>query len=398
MDEIEFRDVNRELKKIGMEDIEALKSKVKGTLLYREIEGYDESRMIWNGMIDNFPSLILECENVDDVIKGFNFARENQIKISIRSGGHNVAGNAIKEKALVMVLSEINSLRVDKEKRIAQVDAGATLGDIDKETQKYGLATPLGLVSDTGVAGLAIRGGIGHLMRQFGLTCDNILSIDLITYEGNLIKVKKNNFPDIFWALRGGSIDIGVIVSFTFKLYPIGPEVLFYFQFFPIEQAKKALSFLRDYIKEAPRELGLLAFYATLPDEDRVPEIIRDKDLFVLYGIYTGSEENHQMILDSFKKVDEPLIDLGGIVTYKEAQKALDEDYPEGMRYYWKSLYLEELSDEIIEVIHNLGTNRPSPLSTLDICFMGGKIQDVNTAATAFNRRDANYMLGFESN
>ena len=393
-----FLGVDGREKEIEQESLNSLKSNFEGQFLYKGIKEYDEARKVWNGMIDKYPTLILQCNNIDDVKKAVNFARENLLKVSIRGGGHNVAGNAIINNGLVIDLSRMNSVKVHPMERTAEVEGGATLGDIDQKTQKFGLATPLGLVSETGVAGLSLRGGIGHLMRRFGLTCDNILSLDLVTYDGKIKKVDKTNNPNIFWALKGGSVDLGVVTSFTFRLYPIGPEVLFYFQFFPIKEAKKVLRFLKNYIKNAPRELGMLGFFATLPEDDDLPELIKGKEVFAIYGIYTGPKENWDNILESLNEVSDPLVDLGGPTKYVEAQKALDEDYPEGIRYYWKSIYLDELTEEIIDVLYNWGINRPSSLTTLDIWFMGGAIQEMNSEDTAFNRRDANFMIGIESN
>lgn len=383
---------------ISDEEMKKLRSRFKGEVLQKDDTGYEIARKVWNGMIDKQPSVILRCKNEEDIIEAVNFARENHIKVSIRGGGHNVAGNAIIENGAVIDLSEMNQVEVDEENLEAKVEAGATLGDIDKETQKFGLATPLGLVSETGVAGLSLRGGIGHLMRQFGLSSDNILSLKIVTYDGKLRNVDESNNPELYWALRGGSIDIGVITSFTFRLYPIGPEVLFYFQLFPVEKGKDGLRFLRNFIQVAPKELSMLFFYATIPDDEEFPENVRGEEVFAFYGIYTGEKKRWDEIIKSLRDFDEPLVDFGGATSYVEVQQALDVDYPGGIRYYWKSLYLDDLTDEAIERIHHWGTHRPSDLTTLDVWFMGGRIQEIDSAETAFNRRDANYMLGIESN
>ncbi|MBD3342006.1 MAG: FAD-binding protein, partial [Candidatus Lokiarchaeota archaeon] len=313
-----------QLKTVNNDLIEVLKKRFEGEIFYRGTNGYDDARSIWNGIIDNHPSLILKCKNIKDIKKAINFARGNQIKVSIRGGGHNVAGNAIIQNGLVIDLSEMNSVKIDSKKRIAKIQAGATLGDIDKETAKHNLVTPLGVVSQTGIAGLALRGGMGHLMKKFGLTCDNVVSYDIVTFDGKLRKVDAKHNSDLYWVLRGGGVDVGVITSFTMKLYPIKSKVLFIFQLFPAEQGKNALIFLRDYLKSASDELGILGTYMTIPEDENFPESIWGKQVFAFFGVYTGSQKKWESILESLKKFSEPLLDLGGPSKFVEIQKSLD--------------------------------------------------------------------------
>ncbi|MHA2287938.1 MAG: FAD-binding oxidoreductase [Promethearchaeota archaeon] len=374
------------------------KSRLRGSLIRKSDESYEKARKIWNGVIDKKPALIVRCNGVADVIHSVNFVRTHGLKVSVRSGGHNVAGGAINNGGLVIDLSEMRSVYIDTDKRTARVEGGVRLGDIDHESQVFGLATPTGLVTETGIAGLTLRGGFGHLMRRFGLTSDNLVAADIVTADGKLVKVSLEENSDILWALRGGGINLGVVVSFEYKLYPVGPEVLFIMKFYPSDKGKEALRFLRDYMEKAPEELGLISFYATMPNEDTLPNTIRGKEVFVFYGCYSGAKENWDLIDANLEEFGKPIANLGGPTTFLKAQSALDEDYPDGIRYYWKSLYLNELTDSAIENLHEWGTNRASKLATLDFWFLGGEMKRVDPKETAFNKRDANYMIGIEAN
>jgi hypothetical protein len=383
---------------IGEEDIIKFRADLRGKLILEGDDGYEEARKIWNGVIDKRPTFIVYCKGVADVIHTVNFARNNELKTSVRSGGHNVAGGALNDGGIVIDLSEMRSVYVNPIKRIARAEGGVRLGDIDHETQVFGLATPTGLVTETGIAGLTLRGGFGHLMRRFGLTSDNLLSVDIVTAEGKLIKASSEENSDLFWAIRGGGMNYGIVVSFEYKLYPVGPEVLFIMRFYNADKGEEALRFIRDYMSTAPEELGLITFYGTMPSDEEIPEKIRSKDIIAFYGCYTGPKEKRSEILSSLQKFGEPLMDLGGPTTFLKAQSALDPDYPDGIRYYWKSIYINELTEDVIQAIHSRGINRTSKLSTLDLWFLGGAMKRVDPKDTAFNKRDTNYMLGIEAN
>jgi hypothetical protein len=383
---------------IEKKDIDNFRANLRGKLLLEGDEGYEEARKIWNGVIDKRPSFIVYCKGVADVIHAVNFARTNHLKTSVRSGGHNVAGGALNDGGIVIDLSEMRSVYVDPIKRIARAEGGVRLGDIDHETQIFGLATPTGLVTETGIAGLTLRGGFGHLMRRFGLTSDNLLSVDMVTAEGKLIKVSAEENSDLFWAIRGGGMNYGIVVSFEYKLHPVGPEVLFILKYYKAERGKEAIRFLREYMSVAPEELGLILFYATMPNEEEVPKAVRGKDVIAFYGCYTGPKDKRSEVMRYFQEFGEPLADLGGPTTFLKSQSALDQDYPDGIRYYWKSIYINDLTDDVIESIHKRGINRSSILSTLDLWFLGGAMKRISPEDTAFNKRDANYMLGIEAN
>ncbi|MHA2007338.1 MAG: FAD-binding oxidoreductase [Promethearchaeota archaeon] len=378
--------------------IEDFKSILRGKVVIHGDDGYEKARKIWNGIIDKNPALIVYCRGVADVIRSVNFASIHHLRTSVRSGGHNVAGGAINDGGIVIDLSKMRSVYVDPVNHRVRVEGGVRLGDIDHETQVFGLATPTGLVTETGIAGLTLRGGFGHLTRKFGLTSDNLISVDIVTANGKLIKASSEENSDLYWAVRGGGLNFGVVVSFEYKLYPIGPEVLFIMKFFDAKRGKEALRFLRDYMNKAPEDLGLITFYATMPYSEDIPENARGKEVFVFYGCYTGPGEKRIDILNALQEFGDPLVDLGGPTQFIKAQSALDEDYQDGLRYYWKSLYFNELTDEIIDALHNWGSNRASELSTLDFWFIGGAQNRIDPKETAFDKRDAKFMLGIEAN
>ena len=239
--------------------IERLDQSLTGELIRPTDEMYDEARKVWNGLIDKHPALIARCANAEDVVTAVNFAREHDVLLSVRSGGHNVAGRALCDDGLVVDLSPMRGVRVDPIRRTVQVQGGATLGDIDRATQPFGLAVPIGLVSATGIGGLTLHGGIGWLMRKYGLTIDNLLSVDIVTADGQLRKASETEHADLFWAIRGGGGNFGIVTSFEFRAYPVGPQVWFLATVYPIAQARRVLQFTRDFAADAPEDLGLLA-------------------------------------------------------------------------------------------------------------------------------------------
>ncbi|MFX1324575.1 MAG: FAD-binding oxidoreductase [Promethearchaeota archaeon] len=398
MSDLKAIDISGHIVNINEEIIEEFKSTLHGKVITEHDEKYNKARKIWNGVIDKKPAIIVYCSGVADVIRAVNFSRVHDLRTSVRSGGHNVAGGAINNGGIVIDLSKMRSIYVDPVNHKVRVQGGVRLGDIDHETQIFGLATPTGLVTETGIAGLTLRGGFGHLTRRFGLTSDNLISVDVVTADGKLIKANSKENSDLFWAIRGGGFNFGIVVSFEYKLHPIGPEVLFIMKLYSAEKGKDALFFLRDYMEKAPRELGLIAFYGTMPDNEEIPLNVRGRDVFIFYGCFSGPKEKRVEILSDIQKFGDPIADMSGPTQFVKAQSALDEDYPDGLRYYWKSLYFTELTDEIIDSIHRWGTNRPSELSTLDFWFVSGALNEVDPHETAFDKRDAKYMLGIEAN
>ncbi|WP_411966865.1 FAD-binding oxidoreductase [Haloferax sp. YSSS75] len=368
-----------------------------GELVVPSDPEYDDARAVWNGMIDKRPALIARCAGVADVATAVTFARENDLLVSIRGGGHNVAGTAVCDDGLVIDLSEMTSVHVDPERRTAWVQAGATWADVDHESQFFGLATPGGVVSDTGVAGLTLGGGIGHLRHKYGLSCDNLRSVELVTADGEYVTASEDERPDLFWALRGGGGNFGVVTGFEFELHPVGPEVATVLVFYDAANLPEILASYREYARTAPDEVSTLTFSGMLPDEELSPDAV-DVAKIAIIGCYAGPAEEGMDVLAPLRRFADPITDLSGVRPYEDLQTLLDEDYPDGMRYYWKSLYLDGISDEAIERIASWTDSAPSPLSTIDVWHLGGAITDVDVTESAFAGRHAPYLLGVEAN
>ncbi len=363
-----------------------------------EDAAYDDARAVWNGMIDKRPGLIAQCRGVGDVISAVNFARENDLLVAVRGGGHNVAGTAVCDDGLVIDLSEMRGVWVDPSDRTAWVQAGATWADVDHETQSFGLATPGGVVSETGVAGLTLGGGIGHLRCKYGLTCDNLASVDLVTADGDFLTASEDEHAELFWGLRGGGGNFGVVTGFEFDLHPVGPEVATCVVFYPGDRMAECLRAYRKYVASAPDEISTLTMSGVMPQEELFPtDAVNDLKIGIV-GCYAGPVEKGEHALAPLRKIDEPVADFSGPMPYVEFQQLFDEDYPDGMRYYWKSLYLDDLSESAIDRIAYWSDVAPSPLSTVDIWQLGGAVAQVDIENSAFAGRHAPFLLGVEAN
>ena len=380
-----------------MKSFDNLADSLNGQLITPTDAKYDKARTVWNGTIDVRPAAIARCRSTEDVVRAIRAAVNDDLEVSIRGGGHNVAGMALVDGGLVIDLSEMRGVDVDPDRRIARVQGGATLGDIDRVTNEYGLMTPTGFVSETGIGGLALRGGLGHTMRKHGLSCDNIVGATLVTSDGEVRRITEDD-TETLWALRGGSLDLGVVTEFEFNLYPVNPEVRLLLSAFPAEKGVQLNQFMTELMPTAPRELGLVSFYGVLPDDEELPAPVRDRQVIVLFGMYTGSQADAHKALQPILDHPDALADLGGWMTYPEAQSALDEEYPDGMRYYWKSLFLDDIDDEILDIIHRYGQDLPSPETTLDIWTVGGRVHEISPETSAYPQRDAQYMVAIEAN
>jgi len=379
-------------------DVNELRDRLRGQIITAVDEGYEAARRIWNGMIDKRPALIVRCAGTADVIAAVHFAREHALPLSVRAGGHNVSGKSLCDDGLVIDLSLMRGIHVDPAARCVRVQAGATLGDIDHETQPFGLAVPLGLVSRTGVAGLCLHGGVGWLTRKYGLTLDNLISVDIVTVDGHLLKASEREHSDLFWAIRGGGGNFGIVTSFEFRAYPLGPKVWFGAPIYPISKAKEVLQFVGRFMAEAPEELGVIATLWNAPDDPRVPQEYRGKPVVTPLACYHGPFEKGQEVIRPLGEIGTPIADLGQSLDWTEMQSFLDEDYPDGNQYYWKSLYLRQLNGDVFDALIAHAETRPSPQSTLDVWFIGGALNRVTPEQTAFVRRDAQYLLALESN
>ncbi len=363
--------------------ITAFHESLRGELLRPGYTGYDDVRKVWNGMIDRKPALIVRCAGVADVMNAVHFARTHHLLVAVRGGGHNVAGNAVCDGGLMIDLSPMKGIRVDPVKRTARAEAGVTWGEFDHETQTHGLATTGGLISTTGIAGLTLGGGLGWLMRKYGLACDNLLSVDIVTADGRLLTASATENADLFWGIRGGGGNFGIVTSFEYRLYPVGP-LLAGMVIYPIEKAKEVLKFYRDYNREAPDELATLPVLITSPEG--VPVV-------VIAVCYLGSIEAGEPFVQPLRTFDSPLVDQVGPMAYTAVQKMFDAGFPAGLQNYWKSSFLRELGDEAIDTIVDHFAQVTSPLSGVAIECFGGAVSRVGVEETAFNHRDALYNL-----
>ena len=377
--------------------VEALRSSLRGGVIDRDHPAYDEARAVWNGLIDRRPAAIARCAGVDDVVAAVRVAREHRPVVSIRGGGHQVAGSAICDHGLVIDLSAMREVSVDPDARLARVAGGARWTDVDRATQAFGLATPGGEVSVTGVAGLTLGGGIGVTMRAYGLSCDNLRSVEIVTADGELRIASSDEHADLFWALRGGGRGLGVVTSLEFELHPLGPEIASALVLYPHEQAARVLRAWRDYASEAPDEVTPEIGLWSIPPLPEVPEELHWAPVVVVAALYAGRPEEADPALAPLRELGTPLADLSGTSSYVEAQSALDDLFPAGRRYLWKSHFLDELSDEAIATLLARNAARPTPQSVLYIRTLGGAIGRVGADETAFAHRPASFNLSVDA-
>lgn len=377
--------------------ITQLAAGLRGALVRPDDAGYAEARRIWNGMIDRRPALIVRCRGAADVIQAVRFAREHRLLVSVRGGGHNVAGHAVADGGLMIDLSPMKGVHVDPRARTARVEGGATWGDLDHETQPFGLAAPGGVISTTGVAGLTLGGGFGWLRRKYGLSCDSLLSADVVTAAGQLATASETENADLFWALRGGGGNFGVVTSFQFRLYPVGPAVMAALVFYPIEAAAQVLRGWRDVMAKAPDEISSNAMLDTIPPTPEWPEALHGTPVAVVVAVYSGAVEEGQRALQPLRELATPLADISQPLPYTALQQLFDPLFPEGRQYYWKSLDLNRLDDAAITTLIAYADKRPSPQNLIDLWALGGAAGRVPAPATAFGDRSAPYTLVLNS-
>jgi FAD/FMN-containing dehydrogenase len=379
-------------------EVEKFGSGLRGELLRPTDAGYEEARQLWNGVIDRRPALIARCAVAEDVACAVNFARENDLLLAVRGGGHNVAGTASTEGGLVLDLSAMKDIKVDPAGHTVSAGAGITIGELDEETQKYGLATPMGVVSETGIAGLTLNGGMGHLRRKHGLSSDNLLSVELVTADGRLLTASEEENADLFWAVRGGGGNFGVVTSFEYRLHPVGPEVMCAFVFYPGDSAIEVLRSIEGYMADAPDEVSPLSFLGRIPRVEDFPEEWHGEQFVAFLAVYDGPVEEGEEALRPLRELGDPIVDFSSPMPYTDVQKLLDEDYPDGWRYYWKSVNVEGLGDGVIQALIEQAEAAPSDHSTIDVWFQGGAMGRVGADESAFGERSAPILLGIEAN
>jgi FAD/FMN-containing dehydrogenase len=378
---------------VGGDALAALRQTLRGELCLPGEMGYDEARTIWNAMIDRHPGAVVRCRGAADIIHAVRFAREHGLLLAVRGGGHNIAGNAVCEGGLLIDLSLMRSVRVDPFHRTARVEPGATLGEFDKEAQAFGLATPLGINSTTGVAGLTLGGGFGWLSRKFGLAADNLISADVVTADGKLVRASEVEHTDLFWALRGGGANFGVVSSFEFRLHPVGPMVLAGLIVHPFARAKELLAGYRDVTANAPDELTVWTVLRRAPPLPFLPPETHGKEIVVFAACYTGEESEGNRALEPLRALGAPIADVIGMMPFAGWQTAFDPLLTPGAYNYWKSHNMTELSGELLDKLVSHAASLPTGECEIFIAQLGGATSRVAVDATAFPHRDAKFVM-----
>lgn len=389
----------RALDAVPDDAVEALRTGLDGGLVTPADPTYDDARRVWNGLVNRYPAAVAYCESVPDVRTAVAFAHERDLPASARGAGHDVAGKSVAGAGLVIDCSRLDWVRVDPERRTARVGPGATWADLDRAAAAHGLATPGGVVSETGVVGLALGGGTGYLSRKHGLACDNLRSADLLAPDGSLRVAGPDRNEDLFWALRGGGAPPGVVTALEFELHslPDRGEVATVDAWYPAERAADLLAAYRGYAEEAPPASCVSPYFATVPDDPAFPAESRGEAALVLFGAWAGDPDAGEERLARFRRFDGKLADFSEPTAYPDLQSMLDADFPAGRRYYWKSVYADGLDDEVIDCLAERATAAPSPLSAVVVWPMGGAVGEVDAGATAVPRREADYVLNFEA-
>jgi FAD/FMN-containing dehydrogenase len=385
------------LTRLDAEVFGSLAAGFRGRLIQPGDPGYDDARMVRNGLIDRCPVIIARCHGTADVVAAVNFAREQGLDLSVRGGAHNVAGLATNDGGIVIDLSEMRAVFVDPARQTAYAQGGATWGDVDRETQMFGLAAPGGVVSTTGIGGLTLQGGLGWLRRKYGASVDNVKSVEIVTADGQVRIASADENPDLFWAVRGAGNNFGVVTRFEFDLHPVGPIVYGAAPFFAISDAPQVLEAFRAFVKSTPDEITSMVLYYWVPPGPPFPEDLWGQPAIVLPTIYSGDPEQGEQLLQPVREFAEPIFDLSGQFPYTVLQSMLDGGFPEGWLYYWKSTYLNDLSAELLETFMELGNNRPTPMTSVALWQLGGAFGRVPEDAMAFANRSAPFLGTIEA-
>ncbi|MGF6726009.1 FAD/FMN-containing dehydrogenase [Paraburkholderia sp. GAS41] len=373
--------------------IEELKVATRGQVLRPDDPGFDEARQIWNAMIDRRPAVIVRCAGVADVRQAVAFARDNDLLLAVRGGAHNIAGSAVCDDGLMIDLSPMKSVRIDPVARRAFVEPGATLADFDHEAQAFGLATPLGINSTTGVAGLTLGGGFGWLSRQYGMTVDNLVSADVVTADGELVHAAADAHEDLFWAIRGGGGNFGVVTMFEFQLHPVGPQVFGGLVVLPLEQAKDALKKYRAAIDALPDALSVWAVLRLAPPLPFLPQEVHGKPIIAFASCYSGAVDDGAAAVEVVRGFGTPYGEHLGPMPYAMWQQAFDPLLTPGARNYWKSHNLVELPDGLLDVLIDAIGKLPSTQCEIFFGQIGGQTTRIPVEATAYPNRDAKYVM-----
>lgn len=359
---------------------------------------YDDARAVWNRLIDKYPALIVQCTGVADVIEAVDFAREHDLRVAVRGGGHNVAGTAVCNGGLVIDLSPMTGVHVNLDAQTVTAEGGVTWGELDRETQVFGLATPGGVVSTTGIAGLTLNGGLGWLRRKYGLCIDNLVSVDMVTADGEFVTASEHENPDLFWAIRGGGGNFGVVTSFEYRLHPVGPDVMFAGVMYPMATARNVVPAWRDFMADAPDDLSAEVVFWSVPAVSEFPEETHGAPIVTVAAVHCGAVEDGQRIVQPLRELAEPLLDLSGPAPYTQVQQLFDPFFPEGERcHYWKSINLDRLGEDVIDAIVTLAEDRPASSILMPVWHLGGAMNRMGPTETAYGDRSTTFMLSFDS-
>lgn len=396
-DGVEVRGRDGDTKLLNSAALTTLRAAHRGAILDADDQGYDDARKIWNGMIDRRPALIVRCQGTADVVAALRFVREHGLFCSVKGGGHNIAGLAICEGGVVIDLSLMRGVLVDAPGRTARAEAGCTLGDLDRETQRHGLAAVLGFVSATGIAGLTTGGGFGYLTRRHGWTCDNLVSLEVVLASGELVTASDTENAELFWCLRGGSGNFGIVTSFEYKLHPVGPDVIAGAIAWRAEDAAEVLRFYAELTESAPRELTCVAALRIAPPAPWLPQEMHGKPIVAMFVCHTGSLEQAERDVSPIKRFGKPVADIVVRRPYTQMQSLLDATQPKGRRYYWKSEYLGDLSQGALGTLVTWAGSIPSPHSALLLFQVGGALNEEPADLSPVGNRDAKYVCNVAS-
>ncbi|MCH7580377.1 MAG: FAD-binding oxidoreductase [Chloroflexi bacterium] len=371
----------------------ALSSGLQGKLIQQDDATYDETRAIWNAMIDKRPGLIVQCASASDIVTAVKFAREHDLLVTVRGAGHNIAGKAVCDGGLMIDLSQMKGVRVDAGAKRAFVEPGATLGDLDAATAAHGLATPTGINSTTGIAGLVLGGGFGWLSRKYGMTIDNLVSADVVTADGSELHASEDENSDLFWALRGGGANFGVVTQFEFRLHQVGPDLLSGLIVLPQSQAKEALKKYAAFTKTMPEELNVWAVLRKAPPLPFLPEDVHGTDVIIFAICWVGDPEEGEKAIAPIREWGDPVGEHVGVQPFAAWQQAFDPLLTPGFRNYWKSHNFTEISDGLIDVVVENAGKVPTGHCEVFIACLGGATSRVAPDAMAYSHRDANYVM-----
>ncbi len=375
------------------ESIESYSGKIKGKIIKPEDPLYNEARKIWNGMIDKKPAIIVQCVDTDDVVNAIGLAREKDLEISVKGAGHNIGGNCICDNGLMIDFTKMKKVEVDKDKKIVYVEPGATLADVDEVTQQFGLAVPIGINSTTGISGLTLGGGIGWLTRKFGLTIDNLIFAEVVTADGNIVKASETENPDLYWAIRGGGGNFGIITEFLFKLQNVGPEVLAGLIVQPFTNAKKILKQYQEIVSSAPKELAVWVVMRKAPPLPFLPSEVHGKEVIVFAFNCLENNRECNKYIDKIRSLDKPFGEHFGKMPFKDWQKAFDPLLTPGARNYWKTHNFQNFSDAALDTIIKYAGKLPSPHCEVFLGHLEGVMNSVPADAMAYVSRDLKFVM-----